>query len=552
MGPFTIRYERGNKANMIVRNVKSTEVLKFPVEKLALDLQGYNFTLDQTTYRIMSKFGMDVIEMLQEVERGGGPEAEWAKQSGGPFIITSKVGRGNDKYLVCDKGVILNYTQQIKNVWRTAHGPKVHFAGAQQQDRQDSSAAQAGGNRYQAFEEEDEVKVEDVEENSSDEEEERSTEEGAEEPEEDGNANGDGGGSNSSAEVVDLRGDDSSEERVDADGARTNKKAQRQGKAKKTQRRSERLRSKEATADSESKEAAPARAPAAPIKVVIELNQPEVHGYNTPDEGGSDSEDEFQQHGKTRKDFQPTTPATVSDASPLLSTPSTLSEILDPNEQAYILSITERIKANMEHSDRAKEATQLVLDTIQMEDTSAHYLPKLLKQGNVTLPALKSSKDKHYPQSGFHFNKYFTISNRYVLGQPAIDDATLKARLEAMAAKQEEQREGKKQKKQKKGQKPLGGAINLYITAKMKTSLTLANMEEIMMITNEILARPKGVRVQLKQLQCWESTPKQVLVGVNNVLCPDGVADTLSHHLKEIERTESKVNYLGYVCTLTR
>ena len=87
----------------------------------------------------------------------------------------------------------------------------------------------------------------------------------------------------------------------------------------------------------------------------------------------------------------PILPATVSDTSSLLSTPSTLSEILDPNEQAYILSITARIKANMEHSDRAREATQLVLDTIQMEDASAHFLPKLPKQGNVTLPALKSS-----------------------------------------------------------------------------------------------------------------------------------------------------------------
>jgi hypothetical protein len=166
-GPFTIRYERGNKANMIVRNAKSTEVLKFSVEKLALDLQGYNFTLDQTTYRIMSKFGVDVIEMLREVERGGGPEAEWAKQSGGPFIITSKVGKGDDKYLVCDKGVILNYSQQIKSAWRTANGPKVRFAGAQKQDRQTPSATPVGGNRYQAFEEEEEIKVEDVNENST-------------------------------------------------------------------------------------------------------------------------------------------------------------------------------------------------------------------------------------------------------------------------------------------------------------------------------------------------------------------------------------------------
>ena len=109
--------------------------------------------------------------------------------------------------------------------------------------------------------------------------------------------------------------------------------------------------------DTTTKTTTDASPPQPTVKMVIELNQPEVHGYTTPDEGGSDSEEETLQHGKTRKDFQPTTPATVSDTSSLNSTPSTLSEILDPNDQAYILSITARIKANMEHADRAREAT---------------------------------------------------------------------------------------------------------------------------------------------------------------------------------------------------
>jgi hypothetical protein len=156
---------------MIVQNAKGTEVLKFPVEKLALDLKGYKFTLDQVTYRIMSKYGAAVIDMLQEVEQEGGPEAEWAKQSGGPFIITSKVGKGTDKYLVCDKGGILNYSQQIKQRWFTANGPRVRFSSGSKQGAGNEPKPPPANNRFKAFEEEEEeIKVEDVNEDSSDEE----------------------------------------------------------------------------------------------------------------------------------------------------------------------------------------------------------------------------------------------------------------------------------------------------------------------------------------------------------------------------------------------
>ena len=102
------------------------------------------------------------------------------------------------------------------------------------------------------------------------------------------------------------------------------------------------------------------------------------------------------------KDVVPGTPSTISSGSTLSDDHSARSELLDPDGGVYMINLNVEIKPNMAHTERALEATKVVLDLIQTEDKSAQWVAKSTVAGK-TLPNLKSSKDKNYPDGATAF-----------------------------------------------------------------------------------------------------------------------------------------------------
>ncbi len=74
----------------------------------------------------------------------------------------------------------------------------------------------------------------------------------------------------------------------------------------------------------------------------------------------------------------------------------------------------------------------------------------------------------------------------------------------------------------------------MYATMNLYT--TYPNIQQLLDSVNVDLRKNK-VKVSLKELQCWESSPKKILCGVNSNLCVEGIRQHLLHKLKELEKS---------------
>jgi hypothetical protein len=93
-----------------------------------------------------------------------------------------------------------------------------------------------------------------------------------------------------------------------------------------------------------------------------------------------------------------------------------------------------------------------------------------------------------------------------------------------------------KKQSTKHAPKKSDGPVALYVNVKIKTEIHPSIISETITGVDITLYRLKRVRVSLKQLQRWDSSPKYALLGVNNRVNPHGVKATLTHHLKTIEK----------------
>jgi hypothetical protein len=257
------------------------------------------------------------------------------------------------------------------------------------------------------------------------------------------------------------------------------------------------------------------------------------------DEDAAKSDDELQEHGKTIKDFQPLTPSTMSASSattPLssLSAPSSTgpSYAIDATNGEYLVQLSIEIRPNAEHMDTVLEGVKSFLKVLRSEDPTGCLLPRFNDPARP-LPPLTGADNEDFPHDYLRANKYIKVSNVWMLSQPPIDKSTLRSRLSTM---QESIKSRTKKQSSKKAPKKSGGPVALYVNVKIKTDIHPSLISEIITGVDITLYCSKRVRVSLKQLQCWDSSPKYALLGVNNGVDPHGVEATLMHHLKTIER----------------
>ena len=76
----------------------------------------------------------------------------------------------------------------------------------------------------------------------------------------------------------------------------------------------------------------------------------------------------------------------------------------------------------------------------------------------------------------------------------------------------------------------------MFLTAKVISTIHASQFQEFLEICTVELSESDNIRVAYKQVQAWESTANMALLGVNNGLCPEGVAQVLTFRLKENER----------------
>lgn len=268
-----------------------------------------------------------------------------------------------------------------------------------------------------------------------------------------------------------------------------------------------------------------------------------------PDYGGTDdisdedaakSDEEWKEHGLTLKDITPRTPLVISPT--LTGTPtstistasqSRASTSVDASNGEFLIQLSVELRPNMEHMDTVIAGVKAFLEVLQREDPTACILPRFIDP-RCPIPALRNVSDEQFPSDYLRANKYIKVSNAWVLSQPPVDKDTLRRRLADMQSSITSSK--RKKGKSKTSSRTSSGPTSLYAGIKVKTAVHPSVIDEVITGVDITLSRTQRVKASLKQLQCWDSSPKYALLGVNNGVDKTGVEATLLHHLKAIEK----------------
>ena len=151
------------------------------------------------------------------------------------------------------------------------------------------------------------------------------------------------------------------------------------------------------------------------------------------------------------------------------------------------------------------------------------------------LPLLSDINDNSFLCDYLAANKYLKVTNAWLLSQASAGNDTPKKRFLSL---QTDLHTNEKRERRRKGKnlKCIGGPTALWAILEIHTVFQSSCIQEAFTGADIGLSSLKKVKVVLKQLQCWDSSPKYALLGVNNRLNPVGVELTLSRHLKLIKK----------------
>ena len=238
------------------------------------------------------------------------------------------------------------------------------------------------------------------------------------------------------------------------------------------------------------------------------------------------------------------TPMNIADASPATldrgesTTPTTPaqstadpSKVLDGTNGQYLLNVEIQLQPKVEHLQVLFTETKTLLSYIQQVDTQAKFMSKAQQPDGTTFPPLQSPSDKHWPSSYLAAQNWYQTSMGYLFQQDPITEQQLTSRLESKYSLRTQ--ESTKSSKKHENKPESKGPTSMYATINLYTAYP--NIHKLVESVNVDL-RKNRVRVTLKELQCWESSPKKMLCGVNSGLCATGVRQLLLHKLKELEK----------------
>jgi hypothetical protein len=235
------------------------------------------------------------------------------------------------------------------------------------------------------------------------------------------------------------------------------------------------------------------------------------------------------------------TPMNISEASTANSnieeatTPTTpaqsSSKVFDGTNGQYLLNVEIQLQPGVEHLQVLFTETKTLLSYVQQVDTQAKFMSKAQQPDSTPFPPLLSPSDKHWPSSYLTAQNWYQTSMGYLFQQDPITEQQLSSRLESK--KNLRTQESTKSSKKQENKLENKGPTSMYATVNLYTAYP--NIHKLVESVNVDL-RKNRVRVSLKELQCWESSPKKMLCGVNSGLCATGVRQLLLHKLKELEK----------------
>ncbi len=226
----------------------------------------------------------------------------------------------------------------------------------------------------------------------------------------------------------------------------------------------------------------------------------------------------------------------IDTADSTLTSPSSVShttdpfKILDGTDGQHLLNIEIQLQPGAEHLQVLFAETKNLLSYIQQVDKNAQFMSKALQSDGSPYPPLKSPTDKHWPSSFLAAQNWYQSSMGYLFSQDPVSEKQLLARLDTKKGRLKRdatQLSSKQNTPEEKGPTAMYATMNLYTK--------YPNIQRLLDSVNVDLRKNK-VKVSLKELQCWESSPKKILCGVNSNLCVDGIKQLLLHKLKELEK----------------
>ena len=210
---------------------------------------------------------------------------------------------------------------------------------------------------------------------------------------------------------------------------------------------------------------------------------------------------------------------------------SDTSTVFDGTNGQYLLTVEIQLQPGVEHLQVLFNETKTLLSYIKQVDTQAKFMSKSLQPDGTPFPPLSSPSDKHWPSSYLSALNWYQSSMSYLFQQDPITEQQLSSRLDSK--RNQRARETTKAAKKHEHTNESKGPTSMYATINLYT--TFSNIRKLIESVNVDLRKNK-VKVSLKELQCWESSPKKMLCGVNNGLCATGVRQLLLHKLKELEK----------------
>jgi hypothetical protein len=207
------------------------------------------------------------------------------------------------------------------------------------------------------------------------------------------------------------------------------------------------------------------------------------------------------------------------------------SKVFDGTNGQYLLNVEIQLQPGKEHLQVLFTETKALLTYIQQVDPKAKFMSKTLQPDGTPFLPLKSSSDKHWPSSYLAAQNWYQTSMGYLFQQEPITEQQLSSRLEGKRGRMT--RKTTKSSNTQNNQPEEKGPTSMYATINLYTAFP--HIQQLVDSVNVDL-RKNRVKVSLKELQCWESSPKKMLCGVNSGLCAAGVRQLLLHKLKELEK----------------
>ena len=225
--------------------------------------------------------------------------------------------------------------------------------------------------------------------------------------------------------------------------------------------------------------------------------------------------------------------STATTASDLTDTDlSSKSGIIPDDSDETLLSGSFQIAPKMDHVKRFLIGCADILEYVQRVDPEAAFIAPDVGPDGKPLPPLKTLKD--FSHDYLSSTLYFQCSNWYDLGTDIVTEQELKRRLDLRLDQQtaSNQRSGKKKKKsQNTGNQK--NVTEIYVDFNLRTSYK--DINRLIGAINIDLKR-KNLRVRKKDMQCWQSSSRKMLISVNSGLCTRGLGSLLLHTLKECEK----------------